>query len=211
MSDYSGLQGGMTMHTERERILYRAEFDEKWKTYWFLQIVIIFLATVVGIVLIPFWLLGWGVWYCRRYFDNLNCFLGERSLMVGRGVLFRVEKTIPLDKIQDMTLREGPLLKYFGLLQLQIETAGQGSAQGTSEAKLIGIKNARDFRDRVLDQRDALVAGVTAPVAVAAPAAGVGGQGTAEPQAISTTEQLIQLAEKNNRVLQEILAELRAR
>jgi putative membrane protein len=189
------------MRTEREKILYRAEFDEKWKAYWFLQMLLIFLVTVAGIVLIPFWLAGWGAWYCRRYFDNLHCFLGERSLMVGRGIFFRVEKTIPLDKIQDMTLREGPLLKHFGLLTLQIETAGQGSTQGASEAKLVGIKKAREFRDQVLDQRDALAVGPAAPAAVEPAAAG--------PAPSLATERLVELAEANHRVLNDILAELR--
>ena len=53
------------MATERDKILYRATFDEKWKVYWFLQTLFIFLVSVIGIPLIPFWLLGWGSWYSR--------------------------------------------------------------------------------------------------------------------------------------------------
>ena len=191
------------MTNGRDKVLYRAEFDERWKTYWFFQILIAFLITVIGIPLIPFWILGWGLWYTRRAFDSLHCDLGERSLMVGQGVYFRVEKTIPLDKIQDLTLREGPLLKAFGLLQLQIETAGQSGAQTASEAKLVGIKNAREFRDRVLDQRDALATGQTAPSATRTPdtEAGPGG----EP----AIERLIEATEANHRVLQAILQALR--
>jgi putative membrane protein len=193
------------MESRRERILYRAEFDEKWKSYWFVQILLVFLLTVVGIVLIPFWLAGWGVWYCRRYFDSVRCDLGERSLMVGRGVLFRVEKTIPLDKIQDLTLREGPLLKRFGLLTLQIETAGQGSPQGSSEAKMVGIKEARAFRDRVLDQRDALIAG---PSTAKPPPVAAKPYASGESAELPAAERLVEISQENQRVLKEILAAL---
>ncbi len=193
------------MAGNRDAVLYEAEFDEKWKTYWFLQIVLILLATVAGIAVLPFWFLGWGAWYCRRYYENLRCTLFERSLVVGRGIFFRVEKTIPLDKIQDMTLREGPLLKQFGLLSLGIETAGQSSPQGASEAKLVGIKNARAFRDRVLDQRDALAAG-DAGRSAARPESQAAGD--TRNQAWGAAERAVQLVEESNRVLKDILREL---
>jgi putative membrane protein len=192
--------------SNRERILRRAEFDEKWKTYWFLQITLIFLATVIGIVLVPFWLLGWGVWYCRRYYEHLHCTLYERSLVVGRGIFFRVEKTIPLDKIQDLTLREGPLLKLFGLLSLGIETAGQSSPQGSSEAKLVGIKDARAFRDRVLDQRDALAAGDRGKPSPTVQQKALDDQ----DQVMGLTEKVVELTEDSNRVLKDILQELKS-
>lgn len=137
-----------------DKALARARFDEKLKVYWFVQVVLVMLATVAGIVTIPFWLLGWGQWYTRRAFEALQCVLTDRSLVVRRGILFKVEKTIPLDKIQDLSLREGPLLKAFGLMSVKVETAGQSAAQGGSEANLLGIVDARQFRDRVLEQRD---------------------------------------------------------
>src|SRR5690606_6024645 len=76
-------------------------------------------------------------------------------VLVRRGVFFRNEMSIPLDKIQDISLREGPLLRYLGLAKLRIETAGQNvSASGTSEADLVGLLDVREVRDRILAQRD---------------------------------------------------------
>jgi putative membrane protein len=162
--------------TAADGVLTVARFDDKLRTYWFLQIVVILLATIVGIVILPVWLLGWGQWYARRSFDALKCELHERTLVVKRGIFFRVEKTIPLDKIQDLTVKEGPLLRWLGLRSLKIETAGQGTP-GASEADLVGIVDPIDFRDAVLRQRDAL-SGVSAPRPVAE--AEVGGDGTIE-------------------------------
>ena len=58
-----------------------------------------------------------------------------------------------MDKIQDLTFKEGPLLKYFGLSILKIETAGN-TGQGASDLSLIGIINAASFRSLVFEQRD---------------------------------------------------------
>ena len=91
--------------------------------------------------------------YLKRYFNSLFCELTTRALKFKKGVLFQVERTIPLDKIQDLTFREGPLLRYFELSILKIETAGQSNQTGT-DMSLIGIVDAREFREKVIDQRD---------------------------------------------------------
>ncbi len=143
--------------TDNDKLLTAARFEDKLRTYWYLQVVLISVATVIGIVTLPIWLLGLGQWYVRRSFEALKCELHERTLVVKRGIFFKVEKTIPLDKIQDLTVKEGPLLRRLGLRSLKIETAGQGTP-GSSEADLIGIVNPLDFRDEVLRQRDSISA-----------------------------------------------------
>ena len=161
------------MNETREKILNRAEFDPKLKLYWYLQGVGFLAVTIAGIPLLPVWFLGWGNWYCRRSFEALQCILTERSLLVKRGILFRVEKTIPLDKIQDLTLKEGPLLRWFGLCSLQVETAGQSGQAGGSEGSLVGVVDIRNFRNAVLDQRDRISG--TGAVSPALPGAATGG------------------------------------
>jgi putative membrane protein len=111
--------------------------------------------TVVGIPLLVFWFLGLGQYICRRFYENLKCELTVRHLEFKKGVLFKVEKTIPLENIQDLTFIENPLLKYFDLRILKIETAGQSNPQG-SDMKLIGIINPSDFKEKVLHQRELL-------------------------------------------------------
>lgn len=138
--------------TSKARTLVNASFDKRLKVYISIYVSLILVATIVGILLIPFWLL-FGNIYLKRYFDNLHCELTTRSLKFKKGVLIQSERTIPLDKIQDLTFREGPLLRYLGLSTLKIETAGQ-STQGTADMSLIGIVDARNFREQVIDQRD---------------------------------------------------------
>lgn len=147
---------------DNDELLFAAQFDTKLRRYWFLQILLVLVVTVAGIAIVPFWILGWGQWYVRRTFDALHCELHERTLVVKRGIVFKVEKTIPLYKIQDLTVREGPLLRWLGLRSLKIETAGQGTP-GTAEADLVGIIDPLEFRDKVLRQKDVRVGEVRVP------------------------------------------------
>ena len=151
-----------------ETVLRRAEFDPKLKFYWWLQGVFLSIVTFVGILFLPIWLLGFGQYACRRAYEHMKCSLTERELHVRKGYIFRVEKNIPLDKIQDLTVHEGPILRWLGLSSLKVETAGSGGGQGQADASLTGIVDALIFRDAVLNQRDLVVGVAGAPSAVQA-------------------------------------------
>ena len=156
--------------------IVEARFSPKLKVYFWVNGALILIATVVGIVLLPVWLFVGG-WWASRYHASLSCRLTERSVVIGKGVFVRQELTSPLDKIQDVSIHEGPLLSALGLLRLRLETAGQRSAAtGQSEADLVGVMDGRAMRDRILEQRDRLAErGFAAPVA-AAGEAGTGEQ-----------------------------------
>lgn len=132
--------------------IIEGKFDPRLKTYTMVGTSLVLIVTVVGIAILPFWLI-FGKSYVNRYFENLFCELTTRALHFKKGIWFQTERTVPLDKIQDLTFKEGPILRYFGLSYLMVETAGQ-SAQGTSDMSLTGIIDARKFREMVLDQRD---------------------------------------------------------
>jgi len=84
-----------------------------------------------------------------------------------KGILFQVEKTIPLENIQDVTFIEGPLLRRFHLSILKFETAGQGHGQANAMI-LMGIIEAAPYREEILARREALkreLSGTNAPPA----------------------------------------------
>lgn len=163
-----------------ERILLEAAFDPKIRAYWFFSGLIAMTVSVIGIPLVPFWVLGLGQWLVARQYERLQCELTDRTLNIRRGFLFRVEKNIPLDKIQDLSLHEGPLLRKLGLASLKIETAGQSAAQGAADASLVGVVDALEFRDSVLNQRDLVVASGSGAPAAQAPAGASGSDATLE-------------------------------
>lgn len=140
---------------DNEKILIQAEFNPIVKTYILLYICGILLVTVVGIPIAIIWLCGLGQWYSRHFYEKLFCVLTEKHLRFRMGILFTVDKTIPLENIQDLTFYEGPVLRHFNLAMLKVETAGQGEHSG-NQMKLVGIVDAHHFRQSVLEQREAV-------------------------------------------------------
>lgn len=138
--------------THLEQIQFKATFNPIVKTYIFWYGLFILCITIIGIPIAIIWLLGLGQWYSRHYFQKLECELTTQHLRFKKGILFQVEKTIPLENIQDLTFMEGPLLRALHLTVIKVETAGQSQHQA-HEMSLIGIIDATVFRQLLLEQR----------------------------------------------------------
>lgn len=139
----------------RTEIIQKATFSKNIKTYILLVVSFFLLISIVGIPILIIWLLGFGQYIGKRYYNSLECQLTTKHLEFKKGVFFRVEKTIPLENIQDLTFIENPILKYLDLRVLKIETAGNSNPKG-SDMKLIGITDAANFKNKVLEQRELL-------------------------------------------------------
>lgn len=134
----------------------KASFNPIIRTYLLWYVSFFLLISIIGILFLPFWLLGVGQWWSGHYFHKLECELSERSLRFKKGILVQVEKTIPLENIQDVTFVAGPILRYFDLCILKFETAGQSQNQA-NDMELIGIIDAQDFRTHIIELRQKLM------------------------------------------------------
>ncbi|MFO0835913.1 MAG: PH domain-containing protein [Phycisphaerales bacterium] len=132
-----------------------ASFNPLYRPYLVVTIGLTMVISVVGIPLAIIWFCGVGQWWARHYFDKLSCRLDGKTLRFRKGILFQVEKTIPLENIQDVTFIEGPILKKFNLATLKFETAGQSAGQA-HDMRLTGIIEAHEYRNRILEGREAL-------------------------------------------------------
>ncbi len=154
------LRGYFVLMTENEPILIKAEFNPIVKTYIMLYVFGFLVITIIGIPLAIIWLCGVGQWYSKHFYDKLYCVLTEKHLRFRMGILFTIDKTIPLENIQDLTFYEGPVLKHYNLAMLKVETAGQADKSG-NHMKLVGVVDAHLFRSTVLDQRERVKKGMT--------------------------------------------------
>ena len=133
----------------------RASFNPLIRPYLLLSVGLTLAVTIIGIPLAIAWFCGVGQWWSRHYFDKLECELGPVALRFRKGILVQVEKTIPLENIQDITFIEGPFLRHFHLSILKFETAGQSAGQA-HDMRLVGVIDAHAFRARILERREAL-------------------------------------------------------
>ncbi|MEM1165050.1 MAG: PH domain-containing protein [Planctomycetota bacterium] len=170
-----------------QHTLARATFSKNAKQYYVANAVIGsgLIFGIFGLFLVPIMfglsLLLWSVpvvmwfcadWYYTRYFQKLRCELGPRKLEVARGLWFREERAIPLDKITDLGVKQGPIMRWLRLEALSVETAGQsGGSTSGALVTLVGIEESRRFRAKVIEQRDRVVGSAEVPLPLSTPPA----------------------------------------
>ena len=135
--------------------ILEAQFDRNVVGYYRWLVSGFLVITVVGILLIPFWLLL-SFWYGREYLRRLSARLTTQALELRKGVFFRSESTIPLNRITGLRMHDGPLMRRYNLRGLKVETAGQSGSTG-SEGDMVGVIDAVEFRDAVLRQRQVVL------------------------------------------------------
>lgn len=142
-----------------ERVIFEATFNPAVKTYWLLSLLLVSSITIVGI---PFLIISIPLFFLisGKILAAMSAVITERKLVVKRGVFNKEEKSIPLEKITDVAMVQGPLMRLFNLYRLSFETAGQ-SAQGAL-VSLIGINDANAFRETILSQKDKLLTNTSA-------------------------------------------------
>ena len=91
-------------------------------------------------------------WLVERQVKALHYRIEGRTLRVDSGVFFLQRKGVPLDRITDFALVQGPVMRMLGIWALQVQTAGVGTP--TPEATLIAIENPDTVRDELLRRRD---------------------------------------------------------
>lgn len=127
-------------------------------------VVLIVSVPVVGLIASPFVLaimiLPDIVAYVAIHlrYDTTWYVLSDRSMRIRRGIMSIHETTITYDNIQNVSIRQGPLQRYFGFSDVIVETAGGGASTGSGEGSTVaghhglleGIGNAEEVRNLIL-------------------------------------------------------------
>lgn len=137
-----------------EIILNEATFNPKVKTYIFFVVLFFLITSIIGWIVIPFWIFGLGQWASGKFFKTLSCQLSNKNLKFSKGLIVHIEKTIPLENIQDLSFIGGPILRYFSLTLIKVETAGGGGQHNQNMMSMIGINDAENFKKAILNQRE---------------------------------------------------------
>jgi putative membrane protein len=109
---------------------------------------------VVGLLLIALRLLS-VAWTLSRLYGFTLTRHGE-DLRTEFGLFTRIKATIPLRRIQTLTIRENPLHRLFGRVSIEVDTAGaapgdaKGGGGGESIAPILRSRDVPDFLREVL-------------------------------------------------------------
>lgn len=107
----------------------------------------------IGYGVLVLLVLLWASLASKRYTFEI----GADEVVVRKGVLFRTETHIPLRRVQDIVVRQGPLLRMFGIGTLKLQTAGVASNNRyggmiLGQGDIPGICDAGDVATRLLGQ-----------------------------------------------------------
>ncbi|MBN1973626.1 MAG: PH domain-containing protein [Sedimentisphaerales bacterium] len=109
----------------------------------------------VGLILAILYALTLGLWLSKKQAQALKYWLDGSTLRADSGVFFLKRKAIPLDRVTDVVLAQGPLMKWCGLWELRIQTAGTGQAM--PEVALYGLTQPEQVRDLLIKERDKII------------------------------------------------------
>ncbi len=92
-------------------------------------------------------------------YDTTWYVMSDRSLRLRHGVMTIREMTFTFENVQNVSVSQGPLQRYFGIASVVVQTAGGGSGAGHSASAgtghvgtLEGIADAEAMRDTILDR-----------------------------------------------------------
>ena len=100
-------------------------------------------------------------WYVEQYANGLRYELDGETLRVHQGVFNLERKAIPLDRVTDIMMTQGIVMRHLGIWRVDVQTAGMGGMMG-AEGTLHAIAEPKHIRDTLLEARSQLVKGTVA-------------------------------------------------
>jgi putative membrane protein len=127
----------------------RDAVEQYFRTIQSLALLTLIFFFGIGLILALIHYFSFGHWLCPRLANALRYRIEGSVLRVDSGVMFLSRKSRPLERITDVALVQGPLLRHFGIWAMQIQTAGSALC----EAVLCGVRNPEEVRELILSQR----------------------------------------------------------
>jgi len=119
------------------------------------QAIVTFVPFCLGYVLYAVYL----TWLVNKQASALKYWIQDSTLRIDEGILFRKRKSIPLDRITDVVLIQGPVMRLLGIWALHVQTAG--SNQQGPEGVLQGVLDPEAVRDSIMEARNQIVGAAT--------------------------------------------------
>jgi uncharacterized membrane protein YdbT with pleckstrin-like domain len=90
--------------------------------------------------------------YAALFFHTIRYELDSRYITKASGVLWKKRRSIPLEKITNLDVRQGPVERLFGYGKIWVFTPSTGTA--TPEEKLVGIPKPHEMKQTLIDRAE---------------------------------------------------------
>ncbi|MDP3396476.1 MAG: PH domain-containing protein [Methanoregula sp.] len=91
---------------------------------------------------------GFFVYWVKLYYQSMWYELHEDEMRWKRGVWFRTTGIVPYNRITNLDLKQGPVMRWLNISTLSIQTAGY-SGQAVPEIRIEAIEHAEELRELV--------------------------------------------------------------
>jgi hypothetical protein len=102
-------------------------------------------AATMGIFVLA--ILLFATW-TRLYYQSMSYELHEDEMRWRRGVWFRTTGIVPYNRITNLDIRQGPVMRGLGISSISIQTAGY-SGQAAPEIRIEAIEHAEELREMI--------------------------------------------------------------
>lgn len=126
---------------------------------------------ILGIVLFT-------LYWIPLYYRSISYRLTVTEITWQRGVWFRQTGIVPYNRITNVDIIQGPLMRFFAFSAVRVQTAGY-SAQARAEIVLNGIADPKDLQEKIMNF-----------VRTTGPVAATGGEPEEGPAADAVVEEL---------------------
>ena len=105
---------------------------------------------ILGIAVLGICVLFACIW-APLYYKSVVYHLNDTEMTWKRGVFFRKTGIVPYNRITNVDIVQGPVMRLFGISHLKIETAGGGASKNSAEIQLEGISDPEPLRQMIMD------------------------------------------------------------
>jgi len=109
---------------------------------WGIVALAVTLPVLAAVVFVVYWI--------PRYYESIVYRLTVTEITWQRGVWFRQTGIVPYNRITNVDIIQGPLMRFFAFSAVRVQTAGY-SAQARAEIVLNGIADPKDLQEKIMN------------------------------------------------------------
>lgn len=118
---------------------------------WLIPVILLSPAVVVAVTVVPVLaVVVFVVYWIPLYYKSVSYQLTVTEITWQRGVWFRQTGIVPYNRITNVDIIQGPLMRFFSFSALRVQTAGY-SAQARAEIVLNGIDDPKDLQEKIMN------------------------------------------------------------